>query len=153
MVTLNIALVSYCVSVIVLLEKKSEKRDVIALAVAEIMYRVLCVIAVTRNAFEAPQQPQNQNDHDAFENAPVPAIDGPNRREHDDLENVPLPVNTFFVTQPNYRMENFRPLTRNNFLQPFNQNAEAQQPQNQIDDDSFENAPVPAVDGPNPHEH
>ena len=136
LVTLNIALVSYCFSVIVLLDNKSEKWDVIAMAVAEIMYRAVCIIAVIRlrAPFEAPQlqnaEAQQPWNHNALEDAPPPAIEAPNYHEHDDSKNAPPPVNIgdptptlstegCFVEQPNYRMENYQPVTKESFVQPF----------------------------------
>ena len=161
LVTLNIALVSYCASVIVLLDNNSEKWDVIAMAVAEIVYRTLCIVAVIklRSTFEAPQlqnaEAQNQNDlenapppaiegqnpcdHDNLENAPPPATEGQNSCDHDDLENAPPPATEGPNPCDHDDLENAPP--------------PATEGQNSCDHDDLENAPPPATEGPNPCDH
>ena len=86
--TLNIALISYCGSVLVLLRSEDdgpEKHDAIRAALAEILYRLVCVIAasVLRNTCEAALGDDN-----------VPPLNEGLHNVHDDgFENVPVPVN------------------------------------------------------------
>ena len=115
--TLNFALISYCVSVLVLLGSEDdglEKQDAIRTALAEILYRLVCVISasVLKNTCEAvlggdnvPQQLQaNDNlynsNGDGFENLAV-AVNGNEASDaticsamgsYPEFQNAPPPV-------------------------------------------------------------
>lgn len=136
--TLNFALISYCASVLVLLGSEDdgpEKQDAIRTALAEILYRLVCVISasVLKNTCDAvlggdndPQQLQ-VNDHlgngnaDGFANVPVPVNGIEATVSYPEFQNVPRPRTVSSVYQL---------LTRESFVFPFqNQNPPDDAPQ------------------------
>lgn len=111
--TLNIAMLSYCTSVLVLLvigneDDVSEKQEAVRMACAEILYRVVCVVAASmlRNACEVvlgnanqvpPSLPAIDNDHNThdeeFEYVLPPGNEDQNPHELDQgCENAPPPA-------------------------------------------------------------
>jgi len=111
--TLNIAMLSYCTSVLILLvigseDDVSEKQEAVRMACAEILYRVVCVVAASmlRNACEVvlgnanhvpPTLPAIYNGHNShdeeFENVPPPGNEDQNPHELDEgCENAPPPA-------------------------------------------------------------
>jgi len=131
--TLNLALILYCASVLVLLGSEDdgpEKQDAIRTALAEILYRLVCVISasVLKNTCEAvlggdnvPQQLQvndrlGNGNGDGFANVPVPV----NGIEASEFQNAPRPMT---VSSPYLISEDRKLLTRESFVFPFqNQN-------------------------------
>ena len=143
--TLNFALISYCASVLVLLGSEDdgpEKQDAIRTALAEILYRLVCVISASmlKNTCEAvlggdnvPQQLQaNDNLGNGNADVPVPVNGIEATVSYPEFQNVPRPRTVSSV---------FQPLTRESFVSSFqNQNPPDDAPQ-LIEDTSLMTVP------------
>ena len=96
--TLNVALISYCVSVLTLLGSEDdvpEKQDAIHSALAEILYRLVCVVAarVLQNTCEAALDGDNISHVEQSQNQVQCINDSQNNHHGNEFQNVMVPVN------------------------------------------------------------